>query len=318
MFSKVSIIIPVYNGANYLKDAIDSALAQTYKNIEILVVNDGSKDDGETEKVALAYGDKIRYFKKENGGVSSALNMGIRNAEGEWISWLSHDDIYTPEKIERQMKDVEKVRDSGEDYLRVLYYCEGGFMDANRKIISRKTRKLQKGIHLSNDVLIKMFMGYGIGGCGLLMPKKLFLEVGFFDETMRYMQDVFMWEKAFLSGYKLFVNPEVMSITRIHNKQVSTTSKELGLIDREKVGMYLAENLGDIVDSNGKSIIKQYLCFCMRNNSTNIGNIIFTKLKEEKKINVLEKMFVHVMAAYGYFRKFVSKGYYRIRFGVKR
>ena len=68
----VSIVIPVYNGANYLSEAIDSALAQTYKNIEIIVVNDGSKDDGATEKVALSYGDKIRYFHKENGGVSSA------------------------------------------------------------------------------------------------------------------------------------------------------------------------------------------------------------------------------------------------------
>ena len=80
---KVSIVIPVYNGANYLSEAIDSALAQTYSNIEILVVNDGSNDEGATERIAKSYGEKIRYFAKENGGVSSALNLGIREMHGE-------------------------------------------------------------------------------------------------------------------------------------------------------------------------------------------------------------------------------------------
>ena len=75
----VSIIIPVYNGSNYLAQAIDSALAQTYTPIEIIVVNDGSRDDGATEEVALGYGDRITYVRKENGGSSSALNEGIRH-----------------------------------------------------------------------------------------------------------------------------------------------------------------------------------------------------------------------------------------------
>src|SRR5690554_1481040 len=71
---KVSIVIPVYNGANYLHEAINCALAQTYLNVEVVVVNDGSSDDGETERIALSYGDRIRYFTKENGGVATALN----------------------------------------------------------------------------------------------------------------------------------------------------------------------------------------------------------------------------------------------------
>ena len=103
----VSIIIPVYNGGNYLAEAIDSALAQTYKNLEIIVVNDGSCDNGKTEEIALSYGDKIRYFRKENGGSSSALNYGIKQMNGEWFSWLSHDDLYYPEKIEKQVNYIK-------------------------------------------------------------------------------------------------------------------------------------------------------------------------------------------------------------------
>ena len=87
----VSIIIPVYNGANYLREAIDSALAQTYSNFEVIVVNDGSNDGGETDRIATSYGEKIRYFRKENGGVASALNMGIKHMKGDYFSWLSHD-----------------------------------------------------------------------------------------------------------------------------------------------------------------------------------------------------------------------------------
>ena len=91
---KFSIIIPVYNGSNYLEEAINSALAQTYQNIEIVVVNDGSNDGGKTETIARSFGDKIRYFSKENGGVSSALNFGIKQMTGEWFAWLSHDDSF--------------------------------------------------------------------------------------------------------------------------------------------------------------------------------------------------------------------------------
>ena len=104
----ISIIIPVYNGANYMREAIDSAIAQTYKNIEIIVVNDGSTDNGETEKIALSYGDKINYYYKENGGCASALNYGISKMKGEWFSWLSHDDVYFPTKLESQVNEIVK------------------------------------------------------------------------------------------------------------------------------------------------------------------------------------------------------------------
>ena len=97
---KVSIIIPVYNGAEFMREAIDSALAQTYPHIEVIVVNDGSRDDGATREIALSYGDRIRYFEKENGGVSSALNLGIRNMTGDYFSWLSHDDAYLPDNVQ--------------------------------------------------------------------------------------------------------------------------------------------------------------------------------------------------------------------------
>ena len=105
----VSIIIPVYNGENYLREAIDSALAQTYKNIEIIVVNDGSKD--KTDEICKSYGSRIRYFKKENGGVSTALNLGIKKMNGEYFSWLSHDDLYYDDKIKVEVDYLRELDD---------------------------------------------------------------------------------------------------------------------------------------------------------------------------------------------------------------
>ena len=81
MCIKLSVVIPVFNIEDYIGKCLDSVLAQTYQNYEIIVVNDGSCDDGKTEEIALSYGDKIRYFSKENGGVSSALNFGIEKME---------------------------------------------------------------------------------------------------------------------------------------------------------------------------------------------------------------------------------------------
>ena len=104
---KVSIVIPVYNGSNYLKDAIDSALSQTYNNLEIIVVNDGSNDEGKTKAIAEPYGNKIIYLEKENGGASSALNLAIKKMTGDYFSWLSHDDMYYPNKISRQVEELQ-------------------------------------------------------------------------------------------------------------------------------------------------------------------------------------------------------------------
>ena len=109
----ITILIPVYNGANYLREAIDSALGQTYENCEVIVVNDGSMDGGQTRRIAQSYGTRIRYFEKPNGGVAQALNFGVQQMRGEYFSWLSHDDVLCPAKIEQEwtaLKGTEKDR----------------------------------------------------------------------------------------------------------------------------------------------------------------------------------------------------------------
>lgn len=104
MISLVSVIIPVYNGDKYIGSAIDSVLKQDYPNIEIIIIDDGSTDN--TESIVKAYGNKIKYFYKENGGEASARNHGLKVAKGEFIAFLDCDDLYRKDKISKQVKTL--------------------------------------------------------------------------------------------------------------------------------------------------------------------------------------------------------------------
>ena len=100
----ITIIIPTYNGEKYVEKAIESALNQTYKNTEIIVVNDGSSSNDKTDEIVKKYEGRVQYYKKINGGVSSALNIGLEHAQGKFINWLSHDDMLTKTSLKERLK----------------------------------------------------------------------------------------------------------------------------------------------------------------------------------------------------------------------
>jgi len=107
MKPKVSVIIPTYNRAAQVGNAIDSALAQTFGDCEVIVVDDGSSD-GTGQILRETYGDRIRYFAQANQGVSGAWNRGIAEARGDWIAFLASDDLWEKEKLEWQFKALEQ------------------------------------------------------------------------------------------------------------------------------------------------------------------------------------------------------------------
>ena len=209
----VSIVIPVYNGANYMREAIDSGLAQTYDNIEIIVVNDGSIDT--TEEIAKSYGDKIRYFAKENGGVSTALNMGIVNMRGEYFSWLSHDDLYMPDKVEKNVAAVKN------DPTRIVY-SDYDNVDENLEYIGTVSAKR---LHRAADYEFGLFpVISGLAhGCTLLIHRSQFEKYGMFDETLRTTQDYALFFKMFRRQRLIYI-PEALVKGRTHKKRTTYTS----------------------------------------------------------------------------------------------
>lgn len=112
---KVSVVIPSYNSARYVVVAVESVLAQTYLDFEILVVDDGSTDN--TKEVLSEYGDAVQYFYKPNGGVSSARNYGIEKARGKYVALLDADDLWLPEKLAKQVAVLEADDEIGLCYV---------------------------------------------------------------------------------------------------------------------------------------------------------------------------------------------------------
>ena len=230
MFSyepKVSIVIPAYNASNYLEEAIQSALAQTYRNFEIIVVNDGSQDNGATAAVAAKYAQQIRYFEKENGGSSSALNMGIANMEGEWFSWLSHDDLYEPEKLEKQICYLNNLQMSQQELRDQILFCASECIDAQGRRLAKASHSKVAALaeHISeipgNEYLMAEPTRYIFNGCSCLIHQSVFQRIGTFNEELRLLNDVDMWYRIYANGFKIHYIPEVLVYWRIHDKQVS-------------------------------------------------------------------------------------------------
>lgn len=225
----VSIVIPVYNGANYMREAIDSALAQTYDNCEVIVVNDGSTDNGETDRIARSYGDRIRYFPKENGGVATALNLGIREMRGEYFSWLSHDDVYVPEKIERQVSVLRQTADR-----ETIVVSNFSRIDAEGKPLAAPTTPLPD----PNAVFCSVYEDISIHGCTLLIPRTAFSLLGVFPEHLQSTQDYELWF-SMARNLPFAVLDEPLVKARSHAEQGTLTIPECGREIRELVLRHL-------------------------------------------------------------------------------
>lgn len=179
----ISVVIPAYNSESTIVDCINGVLNQTAidKIREIIVVDDGSKD-GTVEVVKSSIDcDKVRVVSKENGGVSTARNAGIRNSSGEWVALLDSDDVWSPDKIEKQLKAIEA-------------HPEICFIGANRNNENVRIGTCVEGnlYKLSlRDILIKNWPHTSTA----LIRRSVLDEVGLFDENMKYAEDGNMWIK---------------------------------------------------------------------------------------------------------------------------
>ena len=203
---KVSVIIPAYNNADLTIKTVKSVLTQTYENIEIIVVDDGSTDD--TKNKLKLFGDGIHYIYKQNGGACSARNVGIKQATGEYIAPIDCDDIFYPEKIAKSVECLEKKSDYG------FVYTDAYFINRDDNVISNHQISNRPA---SGWIAPRLILKNFICNSTVVIRKECFEEVGFFDETIFIPADWDMWLRVSekykvayiddkLTGYRLTDN----------------------------------------------------------------------------------------------------------------
>jgi glycosyltransferase involved in cell wall biosynthesis len=212
MSELVSVVIPVYNSAHFLKESLESVINQTYSNIEIICVNDGSTDN--SLEILQQYSDKITIISQKNHGLASALNLGIHKMKGIWFKWFSPDDVMYPYTI-------QTLIDEAKNNPNTILYSNWDIIDKNGK----KLRNFQESNYneLSNfDYNIRLLDGQLINVNTALIPSSLFEQnsIRDLDDHVAIDYDFFL-RSALLHDTKFHLILKPLIKYRIHSNQLS-------------------------------------------------------------------------------------------------
>ena len=203
----VSVIIPVYNGARFLRAALESVLAQTYRPFEVIVVDDGSTDD--SGPIAQSF-EEVRYIRQANQGVAAARNNGVDTARGEFLAFLDQDDLWAPEKLKLQVDHLQSHPDLGYTLTNQQFFLEP---DTTLPAWFRK------------DLLSAVHTGWVLGT--LVVRRTVFEKVGKFAIGYSAANDSDWFFRAKAAGIPMAVVPELLLLKRIHETNDSSRAKEI-------------------------------------------------------------------------------------------
>lgn len=258
---KVSVIIPSYNTAAYIGQALDSVLNQTYDNYEIIVVDDGSTDN--TYEIIQNYRPLITYHYQENQGLPGARNTGIRIATGEYISLLDADDVFLPHHLENSVKYLEAHKNLGFIFADVIFFNndtilkESGF--ENTKIYDIPYDQYSDNFRIfTRRIFRELIYGSFIANCTAVIKKRILYYVGLYDASLIHAEDRDLWlriDEKYKIGYINDKNAKV----RVHEKNFLRTKINKNVLKYRLRSLYKAKST--LVGLNNLDLISLYDSF---------------------------------------------------------
>lgn len=209
----VSIIVPAYNAEKFIAGTLDSLVKQLYQDIEIIVVNDGSTDNTENVVKHFFFDRRLRYFKKENGGTGSALNLGHEKARGKYLTWCSADNIYFPNFVIELVRALQQVE--LQNIPVSFVYSDFIYIDANGK-------RIHDVIHEKPQPRADLVNGYDLG-MSFMYTKELWEKTGPYWE--RICED-YDWAVRAAQYTEFGLVKALLAAFRVHGSQISGNRKE--------------------------------------------------------------------------------------------
>ncbi|MGI0086690.1 MAG: glycosyltransferase [Nitrosotalea sp.] len=249
---KVSIVIPVYNVQEFIQECVESALNQTYREIEIIAVDDGSTDG--SLGILKKYSDKIKILSKDNGGTASALNHGINAMTGTWFKWLSADDVLYPNALEEMILESSKV----ENKENTIFYSNYDIINSDGDIVEKfiepnynQLETLQQGV-----ILLDHYFGNGTTS---FIHRSAIQKYGPFNETIGYKEDYEFWLRyCVLHKCRLHLIPKTLAKYRVHQKQLTKEKVAISLDQTNKIRKFILDKILPEERTKYEKAIKEY------------------------------------------------------------
>ena len=224
----ISVIIPTFNRAAWVREAVDSVLAQTFQDFELIVVDDGSTDA--TGEELGSYGDRLRIIYQARQGVSAARNRGLEMAAGEWLAFLDSDDLWLPQKLETQVDFLNRNPRAE------ICQTEEIWIRHGRRVNPREKHRKPSG-----DIFAPSLVRCLVSPSAVMLRKSLLQEVDFFDESLPACEDYDLWLRISCRKPVFLVEPPLVVKRGGHPDQLSRC---LPSLDR-----YRIRALGKLLDS---------------------------------------------------------------------